>query len=257
MSTLANSVFHDPLDFRVFVLVMFVGMVIGLAYDALAGGKLAFFRQERSWRRTMYGGSSTASSPRPSVVASSVVRDVAGAAPLLGCGSKYSRWASHILMEWGFLITVIYTAARFFAYPAFAPFALDSPAQLALTAGYAMMVVGCAMFLFQRVNVSKEGRRAFTYSSGDRFATGVFAYSATGLIYEFAYVGWASAGGQVYFWFGVYLAATAYLFLTIPWTKFSHVFYKAVYNVQRRLDEQAGLVHTPGPSDKVYVQEGS
>lgn len=257
MSTPAYSVFHDPLDFRVFVLVIFLGMVLGVAYDALAGGKLVFFRQERSWRLTMYGGHSKSPYPRSSVVAKSVVRDVAGAGPLLGCGSTYSRWASHILMEWGFLITVVYTAVRFFAYPEFAPFTLGSPAQAALTAGYAMMVVGCAMFLFQRVNVSKERRGVLTYSSGDRFAAGVFAYSIAGLIYEFVYAASASPTAFLYFWLAVYIAATAYLFLTVPWTKFSHMFYKAVYNVQRRLDEQTGLVHTPPPSEKVYVKEGS
>ncbi|MEM3670602.1 MAG: hypothetical protein QW767_02535 [Thermoprotei archaeon] len=255
MSTVPSDVFQNPLDFRVFVLVIFLGMLAGLFYDSLAGGKLAFFRQERSWRQTMFGGKTEITNGKLSVVAKSVATDVAGAAPLLSCGSRYTRWLSHVLMEWGFIITVVYTVVRFFAYPGFAPFALSAPGQVALTLGYILMLAGCVMFLFQRVNVSKEGKRLFTYSAGDRFAFGVFAYSLTGLVYESVYTTTATA--FMYFWLALYLLATAYLFLTVPWTKFSHMFYKAVYNVQHRLDAGSGLVHTPRPSEKVYVKEAN
>jgi hypothetical protein len=241
----------DALLFRAFVAVVFIGMIAALMYDLLRGGKYEFYRSEMRWRMSMFGGSGI-QKPPGSLVFGAFVTDVLGARPLMECRSETGRWSSHLMMEWGFLLTVLVAVIRFFFYPAFAPLAPLNPLAVISNLGFAMMLLGLLWYLFLRVNVVYERNSVTRFTPADRFLFGMFAYSATAVLYEVVY--YISPGGFSFIFMILYALGTFYFFLSAPWSKFSHIFYKGAYNVQQRILQSQGLVHTPPPASVSYIK---
>jgi hypothetical protein len=53
-------------------------------------------------------------------------------------------------------------------------------------------------------------------------------------------VAWAATGGGVGPLFGLYLLATAVLFLGVPWSKFAHMFFKPAAAFEKRMTRANG-----------------
>lgn len=246
-----TAIQSNALLFRAFVAVVFIGMLAGLAYDLSRGGKYEFYRTEMKWRMSMFGSSGVQKPPQ-SLVFGAFVTDVLGARPLMECRTETGRWSSHLMMEWGFIFAALAALLRFFFYPAFSPLALFSPLEILSNLGFAMMLLGLLLYLFLRVNVVYEKNSITRFTPADRFLLGMFAYSAAAILYEVVYY---TAPGAVSFVFMIlYVLATFYFFFSAPWSKFSHIFYKGAYNVQQRVLQSQGLVHTPPPASVSYIK---
>lgn len=239
-----------PAFYQAFIAVLFVAMVAGLLYDAIAGHKLKYFREERRIMVSMFGRRQAKVNVL-GVVARTVVGDLATSKELAKCG--LSRRISHELMLWGFILCVLVVVVKFFAYPTKAGLGPTSPLGVLLNLGGVLVLAGALWYLWLRVNVSHEKNSVFRVTRSDMFILGVIANAALGFVLEAAELSGSLLAAEVAL--GVYLPATAFLFFSVPWSKFTHIFYKAAYAVQRELDAAAGVSRLPTPSEVSYIRE--
>jgi hypothetical protein len=148
------------------------------------------------------------------------------------------RRVAHLLTMYGFLAYVVTTVIMVFAYPTTA-----TPAPIILPAlwytGALMICLGGYWFwFFIRVDVASEGNSPFRLVRADLFVVSLVASVTLGLI-------WAciqSTGSAT--WAGVFLAlylvATTVLFGSVPWSKFSHMFYKPAAALHKRVEQANG-----------------
>jgi hypothetical protein len=157
------------------------------------------------------------------------------------------RRAAHLLTMYGFLAYVLTTVIMVSLYPTPA-----TPAPAILPAlwyiGALMVCLGGYWFwFFIRVDVAAEGNSRFRLVRADLFVVSLLASVTLGLVW--AYV--QSTGAMI--WADVLLAAylltTTVLFGSIPWSKFSHMFFKPAAAFQKRVEEANGSRHNlPAPS---------
>ena len=161
------------------------------------------------------------------------------------------RRIAHLLTMYGFLAYVITTVIMVFRYST--P-ATPAPAILPLLwyiGGLLVCVGGYGFWFFIRVDVVAEGNSPFRVVRADLFILSLLASVTLGLI-------WGCMQATGHSWtnllFGLYLIATTVLFGSIPWSKFSHMFYKPAAALQKRITEADGSrSNLPTPADKPEV----
>jgi hypothetical protein len=156
------------------------------------------------------------------------------------------RRLAHLLTMYGFLAYVASTLVLVFVYP-------NTPAPLVWPLlwhlGALLVCVGGYWFwLFIRVDVSAEGHSRFRVVRADLFILSLLASTTLALVWA-----WAEATGTpgADVLLSLYLIATAALFGSVPWSKFSHMFYKPAAAFQSRVDAANGSrSNLPLPADK-------
>jgi len=132
---------------------------------------------------------------------------------------------------------VITTAIMVFAYPTSA---MPTPAvlpQLWWIGGLMVCVGGYWFWFFIRVDVAAEGGSPFRVMRADLFILSLLASVTRGLIWAYLQAR-GSAGARVLF--GLYIAATAVLFGSVPWSKFAHMFFKPAAAFEKRVSKANG-----------------
>jgi hypothetical protein len=152
---------------------------------------------------------------------------------------------------YGFLAYVITTAIMVFWY---ATPATPTPAILPIlwTIGALMVCGGGYWFwFFIRVDVAAEGNTPFRIVRADLFILSMLASVTLGLIWALLQVSGA-AGSNLFL--GAYLIATTVLFGSVPWSKFSHMFFKPAAAFQKRVENANGWrSNLPAPADKPEI----
>ena len=155
------------------------------------------------------------------------------------------RRITHLLTMYGFLAYVITTFIMVFWYPT--P-ATPAPAILPLLWYLGALMVcggGYWFWFFIRVDVAAEGNSPFRVVRADLFILSLLASVTFGLI-------WAISGTNLFL--GLYLIATTVLFGSVPWSKFSHMFFKPAAAFQKRVEEANGSrSNLPSPADKPEI----
>jgi len=155
------------------------------------------------------------------------------------------RRIAHLLTMYGFLAYVITTFIMVFWYPT--P-ATPAPAILPLLWYLGALMVcggGYWFWFFIRVDVAAEGNSPFRVVRADLFILSLLASVTFGLI-------WAISGTNLFL--GLYLIATTVLFGSVPWSKFSHMFFKPAAAFQKRVEEANGSrSNLPSPADKPEI----
>ena len=163
------------------------------------------------------------------------------------CAMK--RRSAHLLTMYGFLAYVITTAIMVFWYPT--P-ATATPVVLPLlwTIGALMVCAGGYWFwFFIRVDVAAEGNSPFRVVRADLFILSLLASVTLGLIWAFVQTMGNATWANVLL--ALYLLATTVLFGSIPWSKFSHMFFKPAAAFQKRVANANGSrSNLPPPADK-------
>jgi len=80
----------------------------------------------------------------------------------------------------------------------------------------------------------------------DLFIVSLLASVTFALLFE-----WAAMAGNLMatrVCAGLYLFFTTLLFVSVPWSKFAHMFYKPVVAFQRRVEEADGSSDLPAPT---------
>ena len=158
------------------------------------------------------------------------------------------RRIAHLLTMYGFLVYVVTTVIMVFGYPT--P-ATSTPVVLPLLwcIGALMVCLGGYWFwFFIRVDVAAEGNSPFRIMRADLFILSLLASVSLGLI-------WAYLQSLDSSWshvlLGLFLIATTVLFGSIPWSKFSHMFFKPAAALQKRVENANGSrSNLPAPADK-------
>jgi len=158
------------------------------------------------------------------------------------------RRLAHLLTMYGFLIYALTTAAMVFFYPT--P-DVATPAILPQFwhIGALMICLGGYWFwFFIRVDVAAEGHSPLRIVRADLFILSLVISATLGLI-------WAALEAQGNAWtnlfLGLYLIATTVLFGSVPWSKFSHMFYKPAAAFQKRVENADGSrSNLPAPADQ-------
>ena len=161
------------------------------------------------------------------------------------------RRTAHLLTMYGFLAYVISTIVMVFGYST--PLT-PSPAIWPLLwhiGGLLVCIGGYWFWFFIRVDVAAEGNSPFRMVRADLFIVSLVLSVTLGLIWSFVQ---AKGGSWSALLFGLYLVATTVLFGSVPWSKFSHMFYKPAAALQKRVAEADGSrSNLPAPADKPEV----
>lgn len=165
------------------------------------------------------------------------------------------RRAAHLLTMYGFLAYVIATAIMVFWYPS--P-TTSTPAiwPAVWYIGALMVCVGGYWFwFFIRVDVAAEGNPRLRLVRADLFIVSLLASTTLGLIWAFMQMAGSTVGANVAL--TLYLFATTVLFGSVPWSKFSHMFYKPAAAFQKRVEQANGSRRNLPPPADVLPMHGS
>ena len=233
--------FMSPAVMQAYLVLMALAVAAGTVFDMLHKQSARFFA--RDWR------ASRAAATRPldggelaSLAARTLIKEVATS----GEFCNPARRISHLLMSYGFVLYLVTTIVMVCFYPT--P-ATPTPAALPLlwNLGALMVLVGGYWFFFRlRVDVAHEGHSPFRLRRADLFIVTLLASVTFALIWE----GVQATQNPTASWicFGLYIFFTTLLFVSVPWSKFAHMFYKPVVAFQRRVEEANGSSSLPAPT---------
>jgi hypothetical protein len=220
----------SPAVMQWFVIVMIAFVVLGTLYDMAHKGSAKYFfekmRKARSGaRKQVSGGDMIGIAIQTGLV------DVLTSGEF--CNQK--RRISHLLGMYGFVAYALATFMMVFYYPTSADAGIWAP--LWWIGALAVCVGGYWFWFFIRADVSAEGQSPFRLMKADLFILSMLASCTAGLIW--AYLQQAGSNWSTLF-LGIYLIATLVLFGGVPWSKFSHMFFKPAAAFQKRIAEADG-----------------
>jgi len=224
------SAFISPAVMQTYIIVMIMMVAGGTIFDVIHKKSATYFfraAQKSKDKATRQVGSGEKVSL---AIQTAVVEGLTS-----GEFCNPHRRIAHLLTMYGFVAYVITTIIMVFAYPT--P-ATPAPAILPLLwyLGALMVCVGGYWFwFFIRVDVVSEGNSPFRLVRADLFIVSLLVSVTFGLIWAVSGTGtWANV------FLGLYLLATTVLFGSIPWSKFSHMFFKPAAAFQKRVENANG-----------------
>jgi hypothetical protein len=230
----------SPGVMQTYVVIMILLVVGGTLFDVMhkQSAKYFFnnFEKTKSKGKRQVGGGEMASLSIQTAV-------VEGLTSCEFCNPR--RRIAHLLTMYGFVIYVVTTAILVFSYPTPA-----TPAPGILPALWyigALMVCGGGywFWFFIRVDVVSEGHSPFRLIRADLFIVSLLASVTLGLV-------WAVTSSSVIL--GLYLLATTVLFGSVPWSKFSHMFFKPAAAFAKRVEQANGSRRNlPPPADSPEI----
>jgi len=233
--------FIPPALMQGYLVLMALAVAAGTVFDMLHKKSLQFFARDwqasRAAARRQLGGGEMAS-----LAARTLLKEVATS----GEFCKPARRLSHLLMSYGFVIYLLTTIVMVCAYPTAAT---PTPTTLPLlwNLGALMVLVGgCWFFFLLRVDVAHEGHSPFRLVRADLFIVTLLASVSFALVWAFVQTTPYLAAAWVFF--ALYIFFSTLLFVSVPWSKFAHMFYKPVVAFQRRVEEANGSSKLPTPA---------
>jgi hypothetical protein len=228
---LAASV--PPAIIQIYVVIMALLVVGGTLFDIIHKGSARYFfdnwrASKKKARKPIAGGDMM------SIAVQTAVHDVLASGEF--CNAR--RRIAHLLGMYGFVIYVVATVIMVFAYPTAAT---PTPRLLPTLwwIGALMVCVGGYWFwFFIRVDVTAEGHSRFRFVQADLFIVTLVLSTTFGLLWA-----WQQAAGNALWatlFLALYLIATTALFGTVPWSKFSHMFFKPAAAFEKRMSEANG-----------------
>jgi hypothetical protein len=237
-----------PAVMQTYVVVMALLVASGTLFDIIHKKSATYFFN--NWRNSKNNAKQQISGGEMvSIAVQTAVVDVLTSGEF--CNMR--RRIAHLLTMYGFVIYVVTTVIMVFAYPT--P-ATPPPANLpALWCIGALMVClgGYWFWFFIRVDVVAEGNSPFRFVRADLFIVSLVLSVTFGLAWAYVQTTGNAALANVFL--TLYLLTTTVLFGSIPWSKFSHMFFKPAAAMQKRVAEANGTrSNLPAPADapKIY-----
>lgn len=230
----ALSSFIAPSLMQTYIVVMIVLVAAGTLFDIVHKGSAKYFFD--NWRRSKAKGTrQIGSGELVSIAVQTGLVDVLTSGEF--CNAR--RRFAHLLTMYGFLIYVITTVIMVFGYPTQAT---PTPAILPVLwwiGGLMICVGGYWFWFFIRVDVSAEGNSPFRLVRADLFVLSLLCSVTLGLLWAYFQTRGISAATVL---FALYILATTVLFGSVPWSKFSHMFFKPAAAFEKRVSEANGTV---------------
>jgi len=222
-----------PAIMQTYVVVMALLVAGGTLFDIWHKKSAKYFfanwRSARNRAKQPVGGGTMIS-----IAVQTAVVDIATSGEF--CNAR--RRVAHLLTMYGFVIYVVTTAIMVFGYTTSA---MATPAGLPTLwyLGALMVCVGGYWFwFFIRVDVAAEGSSPFRLMRADLFIVSMVLSTTFGLIWALLQAGGGGAGATLFL--ALYLIATTVLFGSIPWSKFSHMFFKPAAAFEKRVSKANG-----------------
>jgi len=227
----------SPLVMQTYIVLMVVAVAAGTLVDLLHKSSAKFFalqmtRTKAAAKRPLSGAQTT----------TIVVRTIAEAA-VSGEFCRWTRRVSHVLTMYGFLLNVSVTVVLVFVYPT----AMQTPAILPVLwdLGALMVLIGGSwFFFFLRANVAHDGCSPFHLGRADLFIGSLLGSAAFGLLWHFAQTTIRNPVATLAI-FALYILFSTLLFVSVPWSKFAHMFYKPAVAFQKKIEEANGSSDLP------------
>lgn len=226
------SAYISPGIMQAYVIVMAILVAGGTIFDVLHKKSAAYFfanmeKSKTRAKREVGGGEKAA------LAVKTLLSEVATSAEF----ANPKRRASHLMTMWGTIIYLVATVALVFAYPTMKDAGLWP---LLWFLGAVMAAIGGYWFwFFIRVDVSAEGNPPFRFTRADIFIVSLLLGMTFGIVWALLQNG---GGGMLATLFlALYLLATTVLFGSIPWSKFSHMFFKPAAAFEKRVSKANGF----------------
>ncbi len=233
----------SPEIMQTYVSVMILLVVGGTLFDVLHKKSARYFFD--NWKKAQSKGSQEVGGGE---IASLAMQTAASEILTSSEFCNPKRRVAHLLTMYGFVAYLVTTVIMVFSYPT--P-ATPTPTILPFlwTLGALSACVGGYWFwFFIRADVSAEGNSPFRVMRADLFILSVLASVTFGLIWAYLQTSGSSWSG---IFLGLYLLATTVLFGSIPWSKFSHMFFKPAAALQKRVAIADGSYdNLPRPVDR-------
>lgn len=231
-----------PAVMQTYVVIMVILVAGGTLFDIVHKKSAKYFFD--NWRNAKRKGAQpVGGGEMASLMIQTAAVDVLASGEF--CNAR--RRVAHLLTMYGFLAYVITTVIMVFGYPT--P-ETATPAILPRLwyLGALMVCVGGYWFwFFIRVDVAAEGNSPFRIVRADLFILSLLASTTLGLIWALLQ---SSGSSWTSVFLALYLFATTVLFGSIPWSKFSHMFFKPAAALQKRVAEANGSrSNLPPPAD--------
>ena len=234
-----------PIVMQTYVVIMIILVAGGTLFDIWHKKSAKYF--VNNWRNAKNKGTQqVGGGEMVSLAVQTAVVDVLTTVEL-----DARRRIAHLLTMYGFLVYVITTAIMVFWYPTPA-----TPTPVILpqlwTIGALMVCLGGYWFwFFIRVDVAAEGNSPFRIVRADLFILSLLASVTLGLVWAYLQ---ATGNSWTNVFLGLYLLATTVLFGSVPWSKFSHMFFKSAAAFQKRVENANGSRNNlPAPADKPEI----
>jgi hypothetical protein len=218
---------------QTYVFVMALLVVGGTLLDIIHKKSARYFfdnwRNSKKKAKQQVGGGEAIS-----IAVQTAVVDVA----LSGEFCNARRRLAHLLGMYGFIIYVVATVIMVFAYPTPATPAPASVVMLWYVGALMVCLGGYWFWFFIRVDVAAEGHSPFRLVRADLFIVTLVLGTTFGLIW--AWLQAAGHSGWATLFLALYLIDTTVLFVSIPWSKFSHMFFKPAAAFEKRMSKANG-----------------
>jgi hypothetical protein len=221
-----------PETMQTYVVVMILLVALGTLFDIVHKGSAKYFFA--NWNKARKSGKrELASGEMMSLAGQTAVHDVLMSGEF--CNPK--RRMAHLLTMYGFLLYAITTAVMVFWYPT-RDIATPSILPFLWHLGAVMVCIGGYWFwFFIRADVFAEGQSPFRVMHADLFVLSLLASTTLALIWSYLQYhnsSWTNVA------LVLYLLATTVLFASVPWSKFSHMFFKPAAAFQKRVANADG-----------------
>ena len=232
---------------QAYIIIMILLVAGGTIYDVLHKRSAEYFfrakqKAEKLASRPVGGGEK----------ASLAIQTIVVEGLMSGEFCNPRRRIAHLLGMYGFVIYLVATIVMVFAYPS--P-ATPTPAIWPVLWYIGALMVcagGYCFWFFIRVDVASEGNSPFRLVRADLFIVSLLASVTLGLIWSFVQAAGSAAWANIFL--GLYLIATTVLFGSIPWSKFSHMFFKPAAAFQKRVEKANGSRRNlPAPADSPEI----
>jgi hypothetical protein len=232
-----------PIVMQLYVIVMVLLVAGGTIADIIHKRSATYFFN--NWRNSKNRAKRPVGSVRMvSVAVQTAAVDVIASGEF--CNMR--RRIAHLLTMYGFLIYVITTVIMVFGYPT--P-ALPTPAGLVIFWVVGALLVcggGYWFWFFIRVDVAAEGHSPFRFVQADLFVVALTLSTTLALLWALVQTTGPVVLADVFL--ALYLIATTVLFGSIPWSKFSHMFFKPAAAFEKRVSDANGTrSNLPPPAD--------
>jgi hypothetical protein len=229
----------SPAVMQAYVALMMLAVLGGTLADVIHKGSGKYFAQYRE-RMKARAERRLGGADKAGFALKTLMFEVASAGEF--CNPQ--RRISHLLMFYGFLSYLVTTCVMVFFYAG-----EPGPAVLPLVwnVGALMVVIGGYWFFFLiRVDVVHDGRSPFHLVRADLFIVSLLASVSFALVWEIVQAGAPSTASNILL--GIYVFVSTVLFVSVPWSKFAHMFYKPAMAYQRRVEEADGSSSLPMPA---------
>jgi len=223
--------FLTPAIMQTYVVLMFLAVIGGTILDTLHKKSAQYFfenaqKAQKSAKRTVSGGE------KASLAISTLANEVLTSSEF--CNPH--RRMSHLLTMYGFVIFVATTATLIFAYPTPA----DAAPGMLVTLWHVGALMACVggywFWFFIRCDVNSEGKPWYRLVRADMFILSLLATNTFALLWSFgqSYVGWGTL------FFALFVMSSTFLFTTVLWSKFAHMFFKPAAAYQKKITKADG-----------------